>query len=79
MKFTKIEFFKLKSVLILVIISLNAFQAANLKSGFFKADTLNNNERLESNNGNYFAIMQGDGNLVVYSKKGFNGRDREIE
>ncbi len=44
----------------------------------FKENTLNQDERLESNNNKYFAIMQSDGNFVVYSKKGENGRDRDF-
>ncbi len=40
--------------------------------------TLQQGEKLESDNGKYFAILQGDGNFVVYSSKNFNRRGKDF-
>ncbi len=41
------------------------------------ADTLNENERLDSSSQKYFAILQGDGNFVIYSTGSTNGRGKD--
>ena len=63
--------------LINCILLFNVITSASMMTSQQKGDTLQQDERLESNSGKYFAIMQGDGNFVVYSVKGKNGRNKD--
>lgn len=45
-------------------------------SNKWQADTLAQNERIDSANKKYFAVMQDDGNFVVYSTSPQNGKDK---
>jgi hypothetical protein len=51
---------------------LRVFKAKDRKYG--NGDTLLQNQRLQSNDGKYYVIMQADGNLALYSVKGKNRR-----
>ncbi len=66
--------------LLSIILLLNIITSNSILSSFqnFKKDTLDQDQRIGSNNGKYFAIMQGDGNFVLYSVKGQNGRNRDF-
>jgi hypothetical protein len=63
--------------LIYFILLFNVITSASLMTSEQKGDTLNQDERLKSNNGKYFAAMQSDGNFVVYSARGKNGRNKD--
>ena len=65
----------IKNILVYTIV-INIIKSISISSKWDKADTLSQDERIESPNGTYFAIIQNDGNFVVYSKKGKNGKRR---
>jgi hypothetical protein len=70
----KFAIYLLNFILLINIITSNSIMSLQN----WKKDTLSQDQRIESNNGKYFAIMQGDGNFVLYSVKGKNGRDRNF-
>jgi hypothetical protein len=69
---------KLVNFMIIQSIVLYIVQPLRLSTQYLKADTLSENERLESDSSKYFAIMQSDGNFVVYSTGQTNGRGRDF-
>jgi hypothetical protein len=69
---------KFVNFLLILSIFLYYVESLNLYSKYLKADTLSENERLESDSNKYFVIMQSDGNLVVYSTGQTNGRGRDF-
>ena len=57
--------------------SLTSLTSSKLKaSNKWQADTLAQGERIDSANKKYFAVMQDDGNFVVYSTPPQNGKDK---
>jgi hypothetical protein len=58
----------------LFLIMASTIITFNLRTKWKSDSTLDMNEQLDSQNKNYFAIMQSDGNFVVYSSGLTNGK-----
>jgi hypothetical protein len=58
----------------LFLIMTSTILSLNLRTEWKNGSTLEMNEQLDSQNKKYFAIMQSDGNFVLYSSGSTNGR-----
>ncbi len=67
---------KFRNFLLLLIITIYSVKLLRFESNL-KPNELNENERLQSSTNKYFAVMQNDGNFVVYSSGNTNGRGRD--
>ncbi len=67
------------SYVALAIMMTNMVTSLNLRSQWIP-DILGTGERLDSSQNKYYAVMQNDGNFVVYSRASINnqGRDNSI-